>query len=366
MAEKLFDGCKVAVTGAAGTVGKEIVAQILKNGAAQVRALDNSENNLHRLEGEHAATKKLDAVHCDMRNAGHLNEVFEDIDYVFHAAALKHVPACERSPCEAVETNITGIQNVIRAARANNVKKLIFTSSDKAVNPTSVMGTSKLMGEKLITAAHAHLNGTIFASTRFGNVLGSEGSVVPIFCRQIAKGGPVTVTDRDMSRFVMDLPEAVSLVINSMNIARGGEVFVTKMPVITIQDLAETMIEMLAPLYGYAPEDIRIEYVGSRPGEKLYEELTSSEELRRTLELDNYFAVLPALADAHKKTGYSYPGYHAKPADRIYVSSTEELMPRKDLEAFLLRPTVLPDELRERLLAGSPAQTAKKAQRAAA
>lgn len=349
MPEKFFEGKKVAVTGAAGTVGREIVAQVLKTGALHVRALDSNENNLHRLDCEYASEKKLETFYCDIRNPSHLNEVFEDVDCVFHAAALKHVPSCERSPCEAIQTNILGIQNIIRAARANKVGKVIFTSSDKAVNPTSVMGTSKLMGEKLITAAHTHLNGTLFASTRFGNVLGSEGSVVPIFCRQIAQGGPVTVTDDAMTRFVMDLPEAVGLVINSMSIARGGEVFVTKMPVITIQMLAEVMIELIAPLYGHNPANIEIAHVGARPGEKIYEELTSSEELRRTLELDNYFAVLPALGDVYKKTAYNYPGYHARPAERIYISSNEPLMTRAELKAFLLRPKVLPVEIRERL-----------------
>ena len=171
------------------------------------------------------------------------------INLVFHTAAFKHVILCERSPFEAVQTNIIGIQNIIQAAIANQVARLIFTSSDKAVNPTNVMGTSKLMGERLMTAANGNACGNcqIFASTRFGNVLGSRGSVIPIFREQIKMGGPVTLTDPEMTRFIMSIKQAVQLVIDSAFLAQGGEVFVTKMPVIRIQDLAEVMINELAP-----------------------------------------------------------------------------------------------------------------------
>ena len=205
---------------------------------------------------------------------------------------------CEESPRDAIQTNIVGTQHVIDAALSRGVRRVIFTSSDKAVNPTSVMGTSKLMGERLMTAASAtgRSDGTIFASTRFGNVLGSRGSVIPLFHRQIAAGGPVTLTDLGMSRFIMSLAEAVRLVIESMFLATGGEVFVTKMPVVRIADLASVMIEELAAVHGFEPGQMQTRVIGVKAGEKMYEELLNEEEVRRTLELERYYVVKPALA----------------------------------------------------------------------
>ena len=184
-----------------------------------------------------------------------------------------------------------------------------MTSSDKAVNPTNVMGTSKLMAERLVSAANAHprLGNQIFASTRFGNVLGSRGSVIPLFIRQIRHGGPVTVTDPEMTRFIMTLDEAVGLVMDSLFLARGGEIFVTKMPVLRIGDLAEVMIEELASKYGYRPSDIPIETVGPRPGEKTYEELMNEEEIKRSIELPKYFVIQPAILPSFRKIDYVYP-----------------------------------------------------------
>jgi FlaA1/EpsC-like NDP-sugar epimerase len=257
---------------------------------------------------------------------------------IFHAAALKHVVMCERSPFEAVQTNIHGVQNVVQAAYENGVKRVIFTSSDKAVNPTNVMGTSKLMGERLITAANASQldGGTIFASTRFGNVLGSNGSVIPIFMKQIAKGGPVTLTDEDMSRFVMTISEAVRLVIDSAEIAQGGEVLITKMPVIRISDLAQVMIEEVAPVYGYDPDHIALRVIGTKPGEKLYEELMSDEETRRAVELSNYFSVLPAFKGLYKNIEYHYENLVSDQVTNPYVSARETPMNKLELRNFLV------------------------------
>ena len=177
-------------------------------------------------------------------------------EIALHAAAVKHVFLCEESPFAAIHANILGTQNIIDAALRTGVERLLLTSSDKAVNPTNVMGTSKLMAERLVSAANAHprLGNQIFASTRFGNVLGSRGSVIPLFIRQIRLGGPVTVTSPDMTRFIMTLDEAVGLVMDSLFLARGGEIFVTKMPVLRIGDLAEVMIEELAPQLWLSPE----------------------------------------------------------------------------------------------------------------
>jgi FlaA1/EpsC-like NDP-sugar epimerase len=219
----------------------------------------------------------------------------------------------------------------------NHVSRVIFTSSDKAVNPTNVMGTSKLMGERLITAANSNTFGerTILASTRFGNVLGSSGSVIPIFQKQIEKGGPVTLTDDAMTRFVMNIDTAVRLVIDSALIARGGEVFITKMPVVRIRDLAQVMIHSLAPLYGRRPEEIEVVQIGVKPGEKRYEELMSLEETRRAVELSSYFCVLPAFRGLYRDISYDYPDLVSDRIDDPYVSTEDKAIDLDSLKQLL-------------------------------
>ena len=327
----------IAVTGAAGTVGKEIVRQLLQAGCKEVRALDNAETPLFYIEHEFDHPD----LHCflsDICNKNHMRRFFDGIDYVFHVAAYKHVPACERHPDTAVENNILGVQSVIAAARQCGVKRVLFTSSDKAVNPTNVMGTTKLMGERLFTAANA-LNtkdyNTIYASTRFGNVAGSSGSVIQLFEKQIREGGPVILTHSEMTRFMMTLEGSVRLVRESLAISKGGEVFVTKMPVIRIVDIARGMIELLAPVYGHNPNNIRIEEVGTRPGEKLYEELTTDEEQARTYEIDKMFVVLPAFRNIYQQIDYSDYETLGKPADKVYNSAIEQVEDYASVLAFL-------------------------------
>lgn len=346
-----YEGKRVAVTGAAGTVGSELVRQLQSLPVREIRLLDNHEGALFLLEQEMSEDDRVHSFLADVRNAENLTKLFRGMDYVFHSAALKHVPFCERSPFEAVQTNIVGVENVIRAANLNGVSKVLFTSSDKAVNPTNVMGTSKLMGERLITAGNALQDNmrTVYASTRFGNVAGSQGSVIPLFCRQIAKGGPITLTDPRMSRFIMTLAESVSLVMESMVLACGGEVFVTKMPVINIRDLAEVLVEVVAPLYRRTASSIEIREVGARPGEKLYEELITDEEIRRTIELERMFAITPAFRNIYDRVTYAYPGPAPTPATRVYNSAVEPVISRDELRRFLLQEGVLPEELRAQL-----------------
>lgn len=335
----MINGKKVLITGACGTVGSELVNQLLsiKYKVKSLIGLDNNESDLFYLEQFFGNDKRASFFLADMRDAKKICRKSEGIDIIFHAAAFKHVISCEKSPFEAVQTNIVGVQNVIAAAHENHVEKVIFTSTDKAVNPTSVMGTSKLLGEKLITAANANqINGkTIFASTRFGNVLGSRGSVIPIFREQIKKGGPVTLTDPLMTRFIMSIQEAVKLVINSSILANGGEVFITKMPVINIFDLAKVMIEELSPFYGHDIDKVKITTIGQKPGEKLYEELMNHEETRRSLELPNYFSVLPAFIGENEKNNYTYPEIIRQKVSRPYNSNNEDVLSKNDLRKFL-------------------------------
>ncbi len=330
-------GKRVLITGVCGTVGKELLRQVMERQPAEVIGLDNNESELFFLSEQYAAYPGVRLYLGDVRDAGSLRRNMEGIDVVLHTAAFKHVILCEQAPRDAVQTNIVGTQNVIDAALANNVERVLFTSSDKAVNPTSVMGTSKLMGERLMTAANAlgRDNGPIFASTRFGNVLGSRGSVIPLFEQQIRQGGPVTLTDEAMTRFIMTLEAAVRLVMESVFLAQGGEVFVTKMPVVRIADLARVMIEELATAAGYEPAAIPVRTIGAKAGEKLYEELLSGEETRRTIELPDYFAVMPAFKSVYRDLRYEYPEVVAKTVTDPYHSANRPAMSAEQLRTYL-------------------------------
>lgn len=342
-----FNNKRVLVTGACGTVGRELVQQLLRDyGVGELVALDNNESELFFLEQRFAEYGNGSYFLADVRDQEKLSRKMRHMNIVFHTAAFKHVILCERSPFEAVQTNILGVQNIISAASENKVERVIFTSSDKAVNPTSVMGTSKLMGERLMTAANSTLraDGPIFTSTRFGNVLGSRGSVIPIFHAQIKRGGPVTLTDSGMTRFIMSIQEAVRLVIDSAYMASGGEVFVTKMPVIKITDLAEVMIQELAPLYGHETEEIGIEIIGFKPGEKLYEELMNEEETRRAWELERYFVVLPAFARLYRNITYHYPDMVTETVPKPYNSESEKPISKKQLAKFLRTNNLLEED----------------------
>jgi FlaA1/EpsC-like NDP-sugar epimerase len=336
--KSFFNDKRVMVTGACGTVGSELVRQLLEDyQAEELIALDNNESALFFLEQRFSKHPEAHFFLADIRDCSKLSRIMNGIDVVFHSAAFKHVILCERSPFEAVQTNIIGVRNIIKGAMENKVRKVIFTSSDKAVNTTNVMGTSKLMGERLMTAANSNLrdDGSIFASTRFGNVLGSRGSVIPIFREQIRNGGPITLTDPDMTRFIMSITEAVHLVIDSAAFARGGEVFVTKMPVIRIEDLADVMIEELASFYGHNPKDLCINVIGTKPGEKMYEELMSGEETRRAWELERYFVILPAFTSLYRNVVYRYQDFRSEMVTNPYHSANEKPLTKDQLRAFL-------------------------------
>tara|TARA_B110001450_G_C17633773_1_gene486322 strand:- start:620 stop:1702 length:1083 start_codon:yes stop_codon:yes gene_type:complete len=331
----------VFITGCCGTVGKELIRQLLiipeGQGPSKIIGYDNNENQLFFQDQEWLNETRVSFIMGDVRDLDSLQSKMCGVNIVFHCAALKHVILCERSPEQALQTNVNGVQNIIAAANFNTVDKVIFTSSDKAVNPTNVMGTTKLMGERLMTAANSsrQSNGPIFASTRFGNVLGSNGSVIPIFRNQIINGGPVTLTDRGMTRFVMSVSEAVELVLHSVSAAKGGEVFVAKMPVIQIEDLAKAMIEEMSL------KEIRIEEIGSKPGEKLYEELMSEEETRRALELDKFFSVLPAFRGIYSDIKYNYSNLISQNVDDPYVSALQKAMSLKEIKEYLNRNDLL-------------------------
>lgn len=271
----------------------------------------------------------------DIRDRDRLARATEDIDIVFHLAALKHVESGEYNPFEATQTNVVGTQNVIDACLASGVETMILTSSDKAANPTSVMGASKLLAEKLVTAAtnYRGRHRTTFASVRFGNVLGSRGSAIELFAGQIAAGGPVTVTDPAMTRFVMTSDRAVDLALEAAGIARGGEVFVFKMPATRLGDLVDAAIDVYAPRYGRDPRSISRISIPSRPGEKAYEELMTADESLRARDVGDMYAVLPAI-DLLPEVGAAYADL---PAATIgaYRSDHVAMMEAAEVERML-------------------------------
>jgi FlaA1/EpsC-like NDP-sugar epimerase len=339
-------GKKVLITGACGTVGRELVQQLLTRfDIAKLTGLDNNESALMFLDRRYSSYDNTRFVLCDIRDLSSLLRETRSVDVLFHVAAYKHVYLCERSPIEAIQTNILGVQNVIHAAVENSVERLVFASSDKAVNPTNVMGTSKLMGERLVTAAalHPDLVGANFSSTRFGNVLGSRGSVIPIFRNQIRRGGPLTLSDPRMTRFIMSLNQAVQLVIESIELAQPGDVLVTKMPAIKIKDLAEVMVREFAPRYGHNPADIEIVVTGQRPGEKLYEELINDEETRRSFELQRYFVVRPAMGKVVGEP-LSTGKDQSESLHRAYNSANVALLSQQSLRSFLENSGLLQEQ----------------------
>ena len=248
--------------------------------------IDNNESALFFLDQQYLSDSRANFFVTDIKDKDELINKTKAIDIIFHAAALKHVALCEKSPEQAVQTNINGIQNIIAAANANNVKTVIFTSSDKAVNPTNVMGASKRLSEFILQAFADQNSETCFSMVRFGNVIDSAGSVVPLFRKQIKEGGPVTVTHRSITRYFMSIPEAVQLVLQSGSMAKGGDVFVLDMgDPIKILDLAYRMIHLsgLKPIDNNNPDgDIKIKFTGLRPGEKLYEELLIGDDVSKT------------------------------------------------------------------------------------
>ncbi len=273
-------GQTIMVTGGGGSIGSELCRQIAGHRPARLIIVDIYENNAYEIQQElKHRYPQLDLVVliASVRNTNRINSIMENYhpDIIYHAAAHKHVPLMEVSPNEAIKNNVFGTWKTAQAAVHNGVKKFVLISTDKAVNPTNIMGASKRICEMIIQTYNRHYD-TEFVAVRFGNVLGSNGSVIPLFKKQIAAGGPVTVTHPDIIRYFMTIPEAVSLVLQAGVYAKGGEIFVLDMgEPVRILDLAENLIR----LSGYkVDEDIKIEFTGLRPGEKLYEELLMSEE----------------------------------------------------------------------------------------
>ncbi len=278
--KNLIQGKVVLVTGAGGSIGSELTRQIMIHNPKQLLILDNYENSLYDIELElktNHPNNDIRAIVANIREKERLDAIFEKYrpEIVFHAAAHKHVPLMENNPTEAIKNNVFGTYNLVNCSDEYNVKRFILISTDKAVNPTNIMGATKRLCEMIIQAKDKKSD-TEYVAVRFGNVLGSNGSVVPLFKKQMAHGGPLTVTHKEITRFFMTIPEAVALVLQAITYAEGGEIFVLDMgEPVKIYDLAKSLIELSGYTLG---EDMEIEITGMRPGEKLYEELLMDEE----------------------------------------------------------------------------------------
>jgi FlaA1/EpsC-like NDP-sugar epimerase len=326
-----FKNKDVLVTGGCGSIGSKLVEQLLRCDVKRVRVLDHDESGLFHLQERLKQYEKLRTLIGDIRDEKRLRWAMQGVDIVFHAAALKHVPLCEYNPFEAVSTNVYGTQNLINVARDEEVDKFIAISTDKAVNPINTMGATKLLSEKLVLNAPLGDVETVFTCVRFGNVLNTDGSVIPIFEEQIKNGGPVRVTSEEMIRFFMSIHDAVDLILKAAEKAKRREIFILKMKALRIVDLAEVMIEELAPRYGY--KDIEIEIMGIRPGEKIYELLMAEEEAQCADDRGDMFVLMPGIIAPH----YLSKEVASQPI-RVeeYNSRNAKLLTKKEIRSILI------------------------------
>jgi UDP-N-acetylglucosamine 4,6-dehydratase len=322
---------RMLVTGACGSVGSALVRHLIKDGYT-VCAFDQSEDGLFKLDQElgDCSNGRLRTFLGTIRDSDRLKRAFEGVDVVFHCAALKHVYISEYNPFEAIQTNIDGVQNVIQACIDANVERAIFTSSDKAVNPTSTMGATKLLGERLFIAANHYVGShrTRFSCVRFGNVLNSNGSVLQIFRRQLDEGRRLTITSTGMTRFFISMEQAVDLCLFASKEMAGGEIFVLSMGSVDILTLAKSICRNQAFQY---------DEIGLKPGEKLYEELVTESEAPRTAHNGTIYIVLPDIADLMpEKLKSQYEKYSDFPRLGTPLRSDQDLLAASDVDRMLL------------------------------
>ena len=287
----MLQGKCILVTGGSGSIGQELVRQILICGPSAIRVFSRNEHKQYEMSRRFAAHANIRYLIGDVRDRERLMLAMEGVDIVFHAAALKHVKACEYNPFEAVKTNVIGTQNALDAALAHNVELFTAISTDKAVSPVNTMGATKLLAERLVANA-ANYRGnrrTKFTAVRSGNILASQGSAIPLFIEQIRNGGPVTLTHSEMKRYFIGVSEAVRLCLSASSMSTGGDIFVLKMQPMLVADLIAVLIEALAKGFGHDPTGIAVEMIGLSAGERLSEELITPDELSCAQEYADFY-----------------------------------------------------------------------------
>jgi UDP-N-acetylglucosamine 4,6-dehydratase/5-epimerase len=330
--QSFFDNKILLITGGTGSFGNAVLKRFLKTEIKEIRIFSRDEKKQDDMR-QFYNNPKIKYFIGDVRNFDSINSAMKGVDYVFQAAALKQVPSCEFFPIEAVRTNVLGCENVLNAAIENNVSRVIVLSTDKAVYPINAMGMTKALSEKVMVSKSRNLYGTglVFCGTRYGNVMASRGSVIPLFVEQINKGNPLTITDPNMTRYMMTLDDAVDLVLFAFKNGNPGDIFVQKSPAATIEVLAKALLE----LYKSKSE---IKIIGTRHGEKLYETLVNREEMVKAEDLGNYYRIPADTRDLNYNRFFiegesqisQMEEYNSHNTTRLNVEDTKKLLLRLD------------------------------------
>jgi UDP-N-acetylglucosamine 4,6-dehydratase/5-epimerase len=336
----MFDNKTLMITGGTGSFGNTVLNRFLNTAVKDIIVFSRDEKKQEDMRIE-LNNSKVKFYIGDVRNYDSICRAMAGVDYVFHAAALKQVPSCEFYPMEAVLTNVNGTENVLNAAIANNIKRVVVLSTDKAVYPINAMGISKAMGEKILVAKSRTVRegGPILTATRYGNVMASRGSVIPLFVEKIKAGLPLTVTDPKMTRFLMSLEDSVNLVLHAFEQGEQGDIFVQKAPASTIADLVQALKELFH-------SEAATKIIGTRHGEKLYESLVSREEMAKAEDMGQYYRIPADNRDLNYNKFILEGQPEANDIDD-YTSHNTKRLTVPDIKALLMTLSYITDELKE-------------------
>ena len=336
----MFKDKILMITGGTGSFGNAVLNHFLDSDIKEIRIFSRDEKKQEDMRIEYK-NDKLNFIVGDIRDFDSINNAMRDVDFLFHAAALKQVPSCEFYPMQAIKTNLLGAENVLEAAARNDVKKVVVLSTDKAVYPINTMGMSKAMMEKLAISkardSRVQKNGGIICATRYGNVMASRGSIIPLFIKQIKEGKPLTITDSRMTRFMMSLKDSVNLVLFAFENAEPGDIFVQKSPAATVETLAKALKELFN-----ANNEIQI--IGARHGEKMYESLCGREEMAKAIDMEKFYRVPADFRDLNY-TKYVQEEGHLLVEDEYNSNNTKQLNV-EELKELLLTIDYVQDELK--------------------
>ncbi|NWA81906.1 polysaccharide biosynthesis protein [Pseudomonas sp. D2002] len=334
----MFDNKVLMITGGTGSFGNTVLKRFLDTQVKEIRVFSRDEKKQEDMRIA-LGNDKVKFYIGDVRDYASISQAMVGVNYIFHAAALKQVPSCEFYPMEAVKTNVLGTENVLNAAIANNVERVVVLSTDKAVYPINAMGISKAMAEKLVVAKSRMIpqGGPVICSTRYGNVMASRGSVIPLFINQLKQGGELTVTDPNMTRFLMSLEDSVDLVLHAFEFAQQGDIFVQKAPASTVADLAQALKELFNRFNA-------IKVIGTRHGEKLYESLISREEMAKSEDMGRYYRIPADNRDLNYEKYFVEGETHISELDD-YTSHNTERLDVEGVKALLLKLEFIQEQL---------------------